>query len=177
MSCCSISSSTPVKYFLTLSRLTFGFWLFWLGLEKTGILTADPNDGISAFVNGYIVPTFTEKTILPSFLLYPAGWFIALGELFLGILLLVGLQLRWVWTIVSLLLFTLLFGQTLVHEHITVSNIWFYLVFAIVNGALANYEDFYECCDDDDCCSTEDSCCGGDSKEGSTCCQINEKKE
>ena len=115
-------------YFLLLSSWTFGIWLLYVGLSKwTG--------EVSGFVV-FIQQSFAN-TWIPLPLLKLTAWIILVAEPVLAVWLLSGVKQRLAWTGVALLMFMLMFGQTVIEKYVTVANNWQYLVLAIVCAALS----------------------------------------
>ncbi len=114
--------------FILGARLTFGTWLFYVGLAKW-------LGGSVGFV-GFIASAFS-KTWIPEPLLLLTGWGILLAEPVIGIWLVLGLTKRWAWISAAALMFLLTFGQTVIKEHSTVANNWQYFVLCLACAALA----------------------------------------
>jgi uncharacterized membrane protein YphA (DoxX/SURF4 family) len=141
MKCCEMESK---DLFVLSSRLLFGAWLLYLGLSKIFIL------GPETFV-GYINAEFA-KTWSPPVLTTLLAWLILIAEPILGALLILGRKLRCVWMLTALLMFTLMFGQTLLQKFDVVFNNWAYTIFCIACASMAKKED-------SSCCSSKTSCC------------------
>ena len=117
------------ELFLLGARLCFGAWLLYLGITKwTG--------GAGGFV-GYLENEFAS-TWLPGFLVTVTGWLILLAEPVVGLWLLVGKCQRWAWLAATLLMFILMFGQTLLQKYDVVANNWQYLILALACAALCD---------------------------------------
>ena len=143
MKCCDIDSKS---FFLFGSRIFFGAWLFYAGLNKLVFM------GSSNFV-GYIVAEFS-KTWSPEFLNMSLAWLILLAEPLLGLLLLLGKNQRCVWTATTLLMFLLTFGQTMLQKD--AGSNWMFTIFCLVCAAFSSNE--------------SSACCSSTSAEKSGCC-------
>ncbi len=124
----NIRQMTASDLFILGARLTFGTWLFYVGLAKW-------LGGAAGFV-AFITSAFS-KTWIPEPLLLLTGWGILIAEPLLGIWLVLGLTKRWAWISAAGLMFLLTFGQTVIKEHSTVANNWQYLVLCLACAALA----------------------------------------
>ena len=148
MKCCDMDSRS---FFLFGARIFFGAWLLYAGFAKFAFM------GPSAFV-GYIQSQFAQ-TWAPALLITVLAWIILIGEVVLGALLLVGRHMRCVWALTSLLMFLLMFGQTLLMKE-TVTDNWHYVVFALACAALSS--------------NNKSACCGSSDKiEKTGCCSKN----
>lgn len=144
MKCCDMDYKS---YFLFGMRIFFGAWLLYLGVSKWQIMGPD------AFV-GWITSEFdSPKTWSPHILNVLTAWLILIAEPLLGLLLLSGKYCRQAWGMTSILMFILMFGQTLVMKYDIVANNWMYLVLTLYCGAM---------------CEPKSGCCSGEKKTG--CC-------
>jgi uncharacterized membrane protein YphA (DoxX/SURF4 family) len=119
------------RFFLCGIRLFFGLWLLYVGLSKWIFMGPDK------FV-GYITAEF-DKTWSPHTLNLLLAWLIMIAEPVLAILILAGRKARKVWTLTSLFLFLLTFGQTILMKPEVIAN-WQYLVLALTCAALSDPE-------------------------------------
>lgn len=117
------------RFFLFGTRLFFGLWLLYVGLSKWIFMGPD------RFV-GYITSEF-DKTWSPHNLNVPLAWLILIAEPVLALLILSGRKARMVWTLTSLLMFLLAFGQTVLMKPDVIAN-WQYLVLALLCAALSD---------------------------------------
>jgi len=117
------------KFFLYAIRFFFGLWLLYVGLSKWIFIGPD------AFV-GHIASTF-DKTWSPRILNVPLAWLILIAEPVLAVLILSGKKARMVWTLTSLLMFLLAFGQTILMKPDVIAN-WQYLVLVLLCAALSD---------------------------------------
>ncbi len=83
--------------------------------------------GLGGFVNGYLVPAF-EKTFLPGGLVAAYGYALPVAETLLGVLLILGLFRTCALALTGLTLLSLAFGQMLLKQHATVTNIFIYVL-------------------------------------------------
>lgn len=117
------------RFFLCGMRLFFGLWLLYVGLFKwVGM-------GPDVFV-GYITAEF-DKTWSPHLLNVLLAWLIMIAEPVLAVLMLAGKRARLVWTLTSLLMFLLTFGQTILMKPEVIAN-WQYLVLTLACAALSD---------------------------------------
>lgn len=119
------------ELFLLGARLSFGFWLLYLGIGK---VLGGPSNFIA-----YLLTTF-EKTWAPPQLITGLGWVILAGEVLLGLALLSGKKSRCVWFLTAVLMFTLTFGQTMIQQWPSVANNWQYFFLALACAALSDPE-------------------------------------
>jgi hypothetical protein len=94
------------------------------------------------------------------------AWVILVAEPVLGVLLLLGQKSRCVWTLTSLLMFMLMFGQTLLQKYDMVASLWMYTIFALACAALSDPES-------GGCCSektVKTGCCSEVKIEKTGCC-------
>lgn len=119
------------RFFLCGMRLFFGVWLLYVGLFKWVAMGPD------VFV-GYITSDF-DKTWSPHLLNVLLAWLIMIAEPVLAALVLSGKRARLVWTLTSLLMFLLTFGQTILLKPEVIAN-WQYLVLTLVCAALSDPE-------------------------------------
>ncbi|MCM2358286.1 MAG: DUF1538 family protein [Geobacteraceae bacterium] len=119
------------RFFLGGIRLFFGLWLLYVGLLKWIMM------GPGTFV-GYITAEFA-KTWSPHILNVLLAWLIMTAEPVLAVLILSGRKARQVWTLTSLLMFLLTFGQTILMKPDVIAN-WQYLVLTLACAALSDPE-------------------------------------
>ena len=116
------------RFFLCGIRLFFGLWLLYVGLVKWILM------GPVTFV-GYITAEF-DKTWSPHLLNVLLAWLIMVAEPVLALLILSGKKARMVWTLTSLFMFMLTFGQTVLMKPDVIAN-WQYLVLTLACAALS----------------------------------------
>jgi hypothetical protein len=121
----------PCEFFLNGVRFAFGLWLLYVGLVKWLVF------GPTNFV-GMIVGDF-DKTWSPHLLNMLLAWVILVAEPLLALAVLSGCCRRTVWTLVSLLMFLLLLGQTILMKP-TVGDNWHYFLLALICAALSGNE-------------------------------------
>ena len=126
-----ICSLPPQDFFLFGARLAFGSWLFFVGLLKW-------INGATGFIE-HIEGAFSQ-TFLPAPSITLTAWLILFAEPLLGLALLIGYKPRAAWTLTALLMFMLLFGQTVLQNGDAISSIWHYLILAIVCAAFSQPE-------------------------------------
>lgn len=126
MKCCEMDSKSV---FLLGARVFFGAWLLYIGLVKVFFI------GPTTFV-GHISAEFASAWP-PAILITVLAWTILAGEVLLGVLLLSGLKQRCVWMLTALLMFTLMFGQTILQKNDMVASIWVYVFFSLACAALS----------------------------------------
>jgi uncharacterized membrane protein YphA (DoxX/SURF4 family) len=119
------------SFFLFGMRIFFGLWLLYVGLAKWLIM------GPTTFV-GYIASQF-DKSWSPHQLNVMLAWLIMSAEPILSLLILSGRMQRQVWTITSLFMFMLTFGQTILMKPDVIAN-WQYLVLTLACAALSKPE-------------------------------------
>ena len=119
------------RFFLCGMRLFFGLWLLYVGLYKWVAMGPD------VFV-GYITAEF-DKTWSPPLLNVLLAWLIMIAEPVLAALILSGLRARLIWTLTSLLMFLLTFGQTILLKPEVIAN-WQYLVLTLACAAISEPE-------------------------------------
>ena len=102
-----------------LIRWSLGLLMLTSGVSK---LT-----NLGGFVNGYLQPAF-EQTFLPGWLTAGYGYALPPIEAALGLLLLLGVCRTCVLLLNGLTLLSLAFGQILLKNHVTVANIFLYLL-------------------------------------------------
>ena len=119
------------RFFLCGIRFFFGLWLLYAGLSKWLLM------GPETFV-GYIAAQF-DKTWSPHALNVLLAWLIMAAEPVLAVLILSGRKARMVWTVVSLFMFMLVFGQTILMKPDVIAN-WQYLVLTLTCAALSDPE-------------------------------------
>ena len=119
------------KFFLFGIRIFFGLWLLYVGFAKWIFM------GPGTFV-GYITTEF-DKTWSPHLLNLLLAWFIMIAEPVLAVLILSGKKARTVWTLTSLFMFLLTFGQTILMKPDVIAN-WQYLVLTLLCAALSDPE-------------------------------------
>jgi len=117
------------KFFLSGMRLFFGLWLLYVALSKWLIM------GPGTFV-GFIATQF-DKTWSPHLLNVLLAWLIMTVEPVLALLILSGRKARKVWTLTSLFMFMLTFGQTILMKPDVIAN-WQYLVLTLACAALSD---------------------------------------
>ena len=117
------------RFFLFGIRFFFGLWLLYAGLSKWVFM------GPGMFV-GYIAAQF-DKTWSPHLLNVLLAWLILIAEPVLAVLILSGRKARKVWTLTSLFMFLLVFGQTLLMKPDVIAN-WQYLVLVLICAALSD---------------------------------------
>lgn len=126
MQCCGYDSR---KFFLLGMRLFFGAWLLYVGLAKWIFM------GGETFV-GYITTEF-DKTWSPHQLNVALAWIILVTEPLFGLLILIGIQPRRIWTATAFLMFLLTIGQTILMKPDVIAN-WQYCIIALVCAALSD---------------------------------------
>ena len=119
------------RFFLCGVRFTFGLWWLYVGLAKWFFM------GPATFI-GYITADF-DKTWSPHLLNVVLGWLIMVAEPVLAAAILTGWRARAVWTVVSLFMFMLVIGQTILMKPDVTAN-WQYLVLTMVCAALSDPE-------------------------------------
>src|SRR3990170_3022105 len=117
------------RFFLFGIRFFFGLWLLYVGLSKWIFM------GPGRFV-GYLTAVF-DKTWSPHMLNVLLAWLIMIAEPVLAVLILSGRKARLVWTLTSLLMFLLTFGQTILMKPDVIAN-WQFLVLTLVCAALSD---------------------------------------
>jgi uncharacterized membrane protein YphA (DoxX/SURF4 family) len=117
------------RFFLFGIRFFFGLWLLYAGLSKWVFM------GPNMFV-GYITAQF-DKTWSPHLLNILLAWLILIAEPVLAVLILSGKKARKVWTLTSLFLFLLVFGQTILMKPDVIAN-WQYLMLVLLCAALSD---------------------------------------
>ena len=122
------------RFFLCGIRIVFGLWLLYVGLSKWISM------GPGMFVS-YITAEF-DKTWSPHILNVLLAWLIMIAEPVLAVLILSGKKARKVWTLTSLLMFLLTFGQTILMKPDVIAN-WQYLVLALLCAALSDPDESY----------------------------------
>ena len=116
------------KFFLCGMRIFFGLWLLYVGFMKWVFMKP------ATFV-GYITTDF-DKTWSPHILNVLLAWLILIAEPVLALFILSGKKPRLAWTLTSLLMFLLTFGQTLLMKPDVIAN-WQYLVLTLACAALS----------------------------------------
>jgi len=117
------------RFFLFGIRFFFGLWLLYAGLSKWVSM------GPGMFV-GYIAAQF-DKTWSPHLLNVLLAWLILIAEPVLAVLILSGKKARKVWTLTSLFMFLLVFGQTILMKPEVIAN-WQFLVLVLLCAALSD---------------------------------------
>jgi uncharacterized membrane protein YphA (DoxX/SURF4 family) len=117
------------RFFLFGIRIFFGLWLLYAGLSKWIFM------GPGVFVS-YITAEF-DKTWSPHMLNVLLAWPIMIAEPVLAVLILSGKKARKVWTLTSLLMFLLTFGQTILMKPDVIAN-WQFLVLVLLCAALSD---------------------------------------
>jgi len=117
------------RFFLFGIRIFFGLWLLYAGLVKWMFIGPD------TFV-GLIASEF-DKTWSPHILNVVLAWLILIAEPVLALLILSGKKARLVWTLTSLFMFMLTFGQSILMKPDVIAN-WQYLVLTLVCAALSD---------------------------------------
>jgi len=120
------------RYFLFGMRIYFGIWLLYAGLMKW--LSIGP----SVFV-GFITGDF-DKTWSPHALNVALAWLILLAEPIGAAWLLSGKKAKAAWTANSLLMFMLMFGQTIMMKREVIDN-WHFVVLTLACAALSAPEE------------------------------------
>ena len=115
-------------FFLFGMRFFFGIWLLYAGLMKWFFM------GPNTFV-GFITADF-DKTWSPHVLNVALAWLIMIAEPVLALWVLSGKNARAAWTGMSLLMFLLMFGQSLLMKPQVTDN-WHYVVLTLVCAALS----------------------------------------
>ena len=117
--------------FLFCTRWAFGFWLVYIGTMKFvgGI------DGYMAHMTGMFAATW-----IPPMLVQAMAVVIAVAEPALGIMLIRDIRPRFTWVLVVCLMFSLMFGLTVLEQYPMVANNWQYLVLAIVAASFTDPE-------------------------------------
>lgn len=141
--CCS-----GMPFFLTSLRLTFGIWLGYVGGLKWIY-------GSTNFIEN-LTDSFSKTWAPPEFIV-PLGWVILVAEPLIAALLILGIHQRCTWRLTALLMFGLMFGQTILQSPSLAGN-WLYLLIALFGASFA--ED--SCASSTACDSEEKSkgCCG-----------------
>ena len=116
------------RFFLLMMRLFVGVWLLYVGLVKW-----IPN-GPQPTVN-WITSAFAE-TWSPRPLNIVLAWVILIAEPVLGVLLLVGLMPRLIWTLTALLMFMLMIGQVILMKP-EAGQMWMYIILTVACAALS----------------------------------------
>ena len=116
------------KFFLCGMRFFFGIWLLYAGLSKWIFM------GSSVFV-GFITAEF-DKTWSPHLLNVFLAWLILVAEPVLALFVLSGKKPRVAWGLMSLLMFLLLIGQTILMKQDVIGN-WQFVVLTLVCAALS----------------------------------------
>ena len=119
------------RFFLCGIRLFFGLWLLYVGLSKWILM------GPGTFV-GYITSAF-DKTWSPHPLNVVLAWLIMIAEPVLAVLILSGQKARFVWSLTTLFMFMLTFGQTILMKPDVIEN-WQFLVLTLLCAALSDPE-------------------------------------
>ena len=117
------------RFFLFGIRIFFGLWLLYAGVAKWIFM------GPGTFV-GYITAEF-DKTWSPHVLNVLLAWLIMIAEPVLAVLILSGKKARIVWTLTSLLMFLLTFGQSILMKPDVIAN-WQYLALTLLCAALSD---------------------------------------
>ena len=117
------------RFFLFGIRIFFGLWLLYAGVAKWIFM------GPGTFV-GYITAEF-DKTWSPHVLNVLLAWLIMIAEPVLSVLILSGKKARIVWTLTSLLMFLLTFGQSILMKPDVIAN-WQYLALTLLCAALSD---------------------------------------
>jgi uncharacterized membrane protein YphA (DoxX/SURF4 family) len=117
------------RFFLFGIRLFFGSWLLYVGLSKWIFM------GPGMFVGN--IATAFDKTWSPHTLNVLLAWLIMIAEPVLAVLILSGWKARMVWTLSSLFMFLLTFGQTILMKPDVIAN-WQYLVLSLLCAALCD---------------------------------------
>jgi uncharacterized membrane protein YphA (DoxX/SURF4 family) len=117
------------RFFLFGIRFFFGLWLLYAGLSKWVFM------GPAIFV-GHIAAQF-DKTWSPHLLNILLAWLILIAEPVLAVLILSGKKARKVWTLTSLFMFLLVFGQTILMKPEVIAN-WQFLVLVLLCAALSD---------------------------------------
>lgn len=115
------------RYFLLLMRIGFGIWLLYAGVMKWV-------GGIAAFIEQ--IQVMFEKSWPPAPLVTLLAWVIAIAEVVLALLILIGWKPRLVWTLTAALMFTLMMGLCILVMPNAVDN-WQFIVLASVCAALS----------------------------------------
>lgn len=139
MECCNWDTK---KFFLFGARVFFGIWLLYLGAAKWIFF------GAPGFV-GYITQEFSA-TWSPPLLNTFLAWMIIIAEPLLALWILSGHKPRQAWMSSALLMFALVFGQTMLMKYDVVANNWQYLILCLVCAAMSDK--------DASCCGTVKSC-------------------
>ena len=116
------------RFFLFGMRFFFGIWLLYAGIMKWFVI------GPNAFV-GFITVDF-DKTWSPHILNVVLAWIIMVAEPVLSLWVLSGKNARAAWGSMSLLMFLLMFGQSLLMKPQVTDN-WHYVVLTLVCAALS----------------------------------------
>jgi hypothetical protein len=117
------------RFFLFGMRFFFGIWLLYGGFYVKWIVFGSGN-----FVNN-ITGDF-DKTWSPHVLNISLAWIILIAEPVLALFILSGIKPRMIWTLTALLMFMLLFGQSMLMKSDPMSN-WFYVVLTLACAALS----------------------------------------
>ena len=116
------------RFFLFGMRFFFGIWLLYAGLMKWFMI------GPANFV-GFITADF-DKTWSPHVLNVGLAWLIMTAEPLLALWVLSGKKPRAAWSSMSLLMFLLMFGQTLLMKPQVTDN-WHYVILTLVCAAFS----------------------------------------
>ncbi len=115
-------------FFLFGMRFFFGIWLLYAGFVKWFFI------GPNAFV-GFITADF-DKTWSPHILNVALAWVIMIAEPTLALWVLSGKKPRGAWGCMSLLMFMLMLGQSLLMKPQVTDN-WHYVILTLVCAALS----------------------------------------
>lgn len=133
MECCNYDTR---KFFLCGMRLFFGVWFLYVGASKWIFMGPD------TFI-GYITAEF-DKTWSPHMLNVLLGWIIIVAEPVLALWILSGRKARAAWMMTAMLMFLLLFGQTMLMKPEAIYN-WMYVLLTLVCAAMS--EPMESCCE------------------------------
>jgi uncharacterized membrane protein YphA (DoxX/SURF4 family) len=130
------------QLFTYMARMTFGVWLLFVGLSKWF-------NGYENFI-GWISSDFASVTWMPAILITLTSWLILIAEPLCGLWLLIGKSQRCAWLSAGMLMFMLMFGQTLLMKYDTVANNWQYVILCLACAAMSS---------NSSCCGEKKSCC------------------
>ncbi len=119
------------RFFLFGMRFFFGTWLLYAGITKWVFM------GPNVFV-GFITADF-DKTWSPHVLNVALAWLIMSAEPVLALWILVGKNARAAWSCISLLMFLLTCGQTILMKPQVIDN-WHFVVLTLVCAALSGQQ-------------------------------------
>lgn len=125
--CNNISKFDARQFFLFGARMTFGPWLFYVGLIKW-------INGPAAFIEA-ISSQFAAAWI-PAILVTISAWIILIAEPLIGAWLVTGKFQRYAWISATKLMFLLLLGQTVLGNPQVIGN-WQYVIFCLIAASFS----------------------------------------